>query len=212
MKGKGFFAATAGFLKKNIYYVLLILCVAAIATIIIVAVTYNKNAPSLLDPIVEDPGTDPILDPDPTDPVITVPMTFMLPIQEANLGHDFSFSNFVFMSTQNRWQTHKGIDFHAEIGTSVHTVYDGTVTSVYTDILNGTVIIIGHIDGISSVYKSLDSKVNVSVGDTVRTNDVIGYVSDSMFYEIAEGPHLHFEVWRNGVIINPYTYFLDLQK
>lgn len=206
---KGFFAATAGFLKKNIYYVLLFICVAAIVTMIIVAVTYNgkKVIPPADNPIVEKPE-------DPKDPlpIETKPMVFALPVREGSVGLDFSFTEFVLLGTQERYQLHRAIDFVAPAGTNVYAVYDGTVESVKTDIMWGTVVVIKHQDGVTTIYQSLSDDVKVKAGDSVKTNDIIGYVSDSMFYEVAEGPHLHFEVWQNGAIINPYTYLLGTEK
>lgn len=205
---KGFFAATAGFIKKYIYFILLFICVAAIVTIIIVATTQKTPAPPVgnNDQQKEEPlPEDPI-------PIAKTPMVFSLPVKEGALGNDFSFTDFVWLATQGRYQTHKAIDFKAPAGTNVYAVYDGTVEAVYDDTLEGTVIVIKHQDNVKTVYKSLDSSVSVRVGDTVRTNDVIGKVSDSMTYEVAEGPHLHFEVWKDGKIIDPYIYLVNVEK
>ena len=204
---KGFFAATAGFIKKYIYFILLFLCVAAIVTIIIIATTQKDALPPKNE---NQQTTNP--EPEPEIPVVIKPMVFNSPLQDYVIGNDFSFTDFVWLATQGRYQTHKGIDFKAAAGTKVLAVFNGTVESVYTDIFEGTVVVLKHQDGVKTIYKSLDSNVPVRVGDTVKTGAVIGYVSDSMLYEVAEGPHLHFEVWKNNSIIDPYVYLLDLAK
>ncbi|MCL1901260.1 MAG: M23 family metallopeptidase [Firmicutes bacterium] len=139
-------------------------------------------------------------------------MVFTLPVKTGSLGLDYSATDFVWLSTQQRLQVHKAIDFIAPAGTNVYAAFDGTIKSIKTNVIYGTVITISHQDGVDTVYKSLDSNTKVRVGDTVKTGDIIGYVSDSMMYEVAEGPHLHFEVWKSGKIIDPYTYLASLEK
>jgi len=207
---KGFFAQTGAFLKRNIYYVLLFICIAAIATMIVVAVVLNKGGKKLPDEGNNDQQQNP---PDDTDntPVVK-PMVFSLPVKDGTIAVDFSFTQFVWLDTQQRFQIHEGIDFAAAAGANVYAVFDGVVESIDTNVLDGTVITILHQDGFETIYKSLDSNVKVRVGDTVKTDDVIGYVSDTMMYEVAEGPHLHFEVKKDGQIINPYTYLPSIEK
>ena len=57
-----------------------------------------------------------------------------------------------------------------------------------------------------SVYKSLNKEVKVKIGDKVRAGDVIGQVSETMAEEWNVGPHLHFEMIKNGVKVNPGDY------
>ena len=199
------------FLKRNIYYVLLILCIAAIATIVAVSLTtLNRN--DVVDVVVppidegeEKPDTDP-------DPVIPEAMIFDAPVRTGEIGMDYSETQFVFHETLQQYRTHRGIDFKAEAGTEVYAAYEGTVSDISTDLLNGTVIVIDHGDGIQTVYKSLAAEVNVEIGDRVRKRDVIGSVSDSMGVELAEGAHLHFEVLADGELTDPYEYLLEGEK
>ena len=85
---------------------------------------------------------------------------------------------------------------------------DGTVSKVYSNYLEGTVIEIAHSNGLVSVYKSLES-ANVKVGDKVSAGQVIGVLGNTMAQEQSEGNHLHFELLKNGTKINPNDY-LDL--
>lgn len=206
---KGFFAAIGGFFKKNVYYVLLFVCVAAITAMIIIAVTYNKKSPlpTPEDPIIQQPDPQ---DPDPISPIDNQPMVFSLPVKEGTIGHDFSFTELVKVNGYS-YRTHKGIDFHAPEGTNVYAAYEGKVSQVYSNMTEGSVVIIDHKDGVRTVYKSL-ADISVRVGDTVKTTDVIGHIADPVFFEVIEGPHLHFEVWQNGAIIDPYIYLLGVEK
>ncbi len=64
---------------------------------------------------------------------------------------------------------------------------------------------IEHSDGFTSVYKLIDG-VSLKVGDKVLKGDIIGKVSDTALEEIADGPHLHLELYKDGVKVNPLDY------
>lgn len=142
----------------------------------------------------------------------TVPVantTFVVPIKNATIAKDYSASELQYNATLKQWEIHKAIDFIAGEDLNVYAVSDGTVSNVYTNYLEGTVVEISHKDGLVSVYKSLNKDVNVSVGDKVGAGDVIGKVAESMAQELNTGAHLHFEMVKNGNKVNPNDY-LDL--
>lgn len=208
MKSK--MASFGRFLKRNIYYLLLILCIAVIATIITVTLV-NANRDPIAD-VVVPPDQSEVPDPDPTPDPEDTAIIFDAPVRVGEIGMDYSATEFVFSSTLNQFRVHKGIDFIAEAGTDVYAAYEGTVESVSTDVINGTMIVIKHNDELKTVYKSLDREPLVAVGDRVRKGDVIGKVSDSACFEVAEGAHLHFEVLKNGELTDPYVYLLNSEK
>ena len=108
--------------------------------------------------------------------------------------------------TSGYWQTHSGVDIKASQGTSVVAVFDGTIESVESTMMEGTVIKIKHSNSLSTVYKCLsDNNVSVKAGDKVKKGDKIGEVGESL-KEKADGAHLHFEVIEDGKQINPLTY------
>lgn len=142
----------------------------------------------------------------------TVPVastTFVVPIRNATIVKDYSGSELQFNDTLKQWEIHKAIDFKVGDDLNVYAVSDGTVSNVYTNYLEGTVIEISHKNGIVSVYKSLNKDVKVSIGDSVSAGTVIGTAGDSMAQETNTGAHLHFEMTKNGTKINPNDY-IDL--
>ena len=114
--------------------------------------------------------------------------------------------NAVYSETMEDWRAHLGIDYSAEVGTEVICVYSGTVKNVYCDSLWGNSIEIVHEGEIISVYKNLDKDIQVKQGDFVSGGQVIAKVGNSAKIESKESPHLHFEIWAEGVPINPISY------
>lgn len=139
----------------------------------------------------------------------TVPVSgnvYVLPMNGATVAKDYSASELQFNDTLKQWEIHKAIDFLAGEDKSVVAVSDGTVSKVFTNYLEGTVVEITHKDGIVSIYKSLAKDVNVSVGTKVKAGDKIGQVDETMAQEANTGAHLHFEMQKNGKKIDPNKY------
>lgn len=220
----------AQFFKKNIYVILMIICILAIATMITLAVVLNNNNDSntVLKPIVSGDETNsgddkpPVNNPDdnkpnePDDnkPSVTPPekedFVMANPLDEFTLGQIYSEEH-VFNPTHNYWHPHEGLDFKASPGSNVKCVFDGTVKEVTNDSYSGATVTIEHRDGFTTVYKLL-SDVTLKAGDKVSKGDVIGKVSDSALEEIADGAHLHLELYKDGVKINPMDYLLSGDK
>lgn len=95
-------------------------------------------------------------------------------------------------------QFHRGIDIAAPMGSVVHSALDGKVASVAQDPVLGLYIVIRHQIGYSTVYGHLQ-EAQVRVGQTVARGQIIGRVGVS---GKSTGPHLHFEVRRNGRPVN----------
>ncbi len=98
---------------------------------------------------------------------------------------------------------HYGIDFSAETGTLVVATANGVVTRVvFLEKSYGKLIEIDHRNSYITRYAQL-SDYAVREGDKVKKGDVIGYVGQS---GLSTGPHLHYEVFKNGKNVNPQDY------
>ena len=128
---------------------------------------------------------------------------------DATIAKDYSSTELQYNETLKQWEIHKAIDFLAGEDLNVYAISDGTVSNVYTNYLEGTVIEISHKNGLVSIYKSLNKDVQVSVGNKVGAGSVLGTISETMAQELNTGAHLHFEMLRNGIKVNPNDY-LDL--
>ena len=94
---------------------------------------------------------------------------------------------------------HAGLDFRARRGTPISAVSDGTVISAGRAGGCGIAVKIRHSGGLETRYCHM-SRMAVRRGASVRRGQVIGYVGST---GLSTGPHLHYEMYRNGKSINP---------
>ncbi|MBI5475527.1 MAG: M23 family metallopeptidase [Ignavibacteriales bacterium] len=101
---------------------------------------------------------------------------------------------------------HEGLDIVNDVGTPISATGDGTVQMVgHSGGGFGNVIVINHGFGYQSVYAHL-SKILVREGQHIKRGDLI---AKSGRTGLVSGPHLHYEVRRNGICQNPMDYFFD---
>ena len=94
---------------------------------------------------------------------------------------------------------HRGLDFAAPKGTRVYAAGDGVIEMKQWNGAYGKYIRIRHANNFKTVYAHL-SKLNKTPGGKVKQKQVIGYVGST---GRSTGPHLHYEVLKNGIRINP---------
>jgi murein DD-endopeptidase MepM/ murein hydrolase activator NlpD len=96
---------------------------------------------------------------------------------------------------------HAGVDLGAPAGTPIVAAADGRVVSAGWAGGYGRLVAVLHTGGIETKYGHM-SRIAAYAGETVRRGEVIGYVGSS---GLSTGPHLHFEVTRNGRPVNPLS-------
>ncbi|HRR09518.1 MAG TPA: M23 family metallopeptidase [Rhodothermales bacterium] len=97
---------------------------------------------------------------------------------------------------------HYGIDIAVQKGTAVRSIADGYVTFADWTHEGGFVIVIQHAGGYISVYKH-NGRLLKRVGERVRSREAIAMSGNTG--EISSGPHLHFELWHEGLAQDPRT-------
>jgi murein DD-endopeptidase MepM/ murein hydrolase activator NlpD len=106
-------------------------------------------------------------------------------------------------------QMHRGIDVANRTGTPIIAPADGVVQETqHSNSGMGNCIIINHGYGFQTRYGHL-SKIEVKRGQKVKRGDVIGLMGSTGY---STGPHLHYEVIRNGQFLNPVKYILNGQS
>ncbi|MEM7550550.1 MAG: M23 family metallopeptidase [Bacteroidota bacterium] len=99
---------------------------------------------------------------------------------------------------------HNGVDIKMEVGTEVLATSSGTIEEVrYSDEGYGNKVVIRHDKEYQTMYGQL-SEINVRVGQKVKKGDVIALSGNS---GASTGPHLHYEVVKNGEKVDPENYF-----
>ncbi len=104
--------------------------------------------------------------------------------------------------------SHQGVDFTIPEGSRIFATADGTVKdAIIRRSSSGTTVIIDHGNGYETHYSHLD-KVNVRKGQKVRRGDIIALSGNT---GLSLAPHLHYEIWHNGMRVNPiYYFFMEL--
>ena len=100
---------------------------------------------------------------------------------------------------------HYGIDIATKKGRSFTAIADGAVINQDWTINFGFVLHVQHSNGIITVYKHAAS-LSKSIGDIVTKGDILGTAGDVGV--MSTGPHLHLEIWKNGVPQNPNAYLI----
>lgn len=103
------------------------------------------------------------------------------------------------------YRMHAGIDLTAPTGTKIYATGDGVVRESEYGRGYGKMVMIDHGYNFQTVYGHM-SKIMVQVGQRVKRGDVIGLVGNT---GTSTGSHLHYEVRRHGIPVNPINYYLN---
>jgi len=101
---------------------------------------------------------------------------------------------------------HLGVDIAAESGLPFRVIADGVIVSQGWTLNYGYVIIVQHGEGILSVYKHA-AEVAHAVGESILKGTILGTIGDVGI--LSSGPHLHFEIWDQGIPQDPENYLIN---
>jgi len=113
-----------------------------------------------------------------------------------------------FHPVLKKWRSHRGVDYAADRGTPIMATADGTITQRGPNGGLGNSVTIRHANGFETRYGHMSALAPAAkLGARIRQGAVIGYVGAT---GLATGPHLHYELWRNGQAVDPLS--IDLPK
>ena len=135
----------------------------------------------------------------------TVELKFEKPV-EGDIVRDFAVDSLIYSETLQEWTTHTGIDIKAEKTTVVKSAEVGTVKTIKNDPRYGLTVIIEHANGFQTVYSNLLTSEFVVEGEKVEKGQSLGTVGNTAAFEIADEPHLHFEIIKDSVQVDPNIY------
>lgn len=126
------------------------------------------------------------------------------PVKNEDLKHVASGFGYRTDPFTKARKMHEGMDFTSATGTPIYATGDGVVKSADNSLSGyGNHIEINHGFGYLTLYGHL-SKYNVRAGQRVKRGDIIGYVGST---GRSEAPHLHYEVHKDGKVVNPINFY-----
>lgn len=218
------------FLKKEGFYVILFVCLCAVATV--AAITAGKNNSKNTDKnevasveqdnkanvvnqpenpgnalqVKEELGDVPIVENNNETATVSnsANMTFQNPVV-GTLGRAYA-EDPVFFNSTTSYKTHLAMDIKAEESAPVVSVGAGVVKEVGID-TEGNYVVIDHQNGLTTIYGNLQEQVAVKEGDVVEAGQQIGAVGNTtnLAYE-DYGTYLHFQVMKDGIAVDPAKY------
>jgi murein DD-endopeptidase MepM/ murein hydrolase activator NlpD len=195
--------------NRAIYIAAISILLSMILIIAAVSVT-NRNkqtTPELTTPKITT-VKPPIITEDPSSNVGSKLPDFSLPVSgKLSAVHDSELQ--VFSQTMNDYRVHLGIDILAEESAPVYAVADGTVMQIWEDVRMGQCIAVKHTGNAVSIYKNVSSEFPTGIieGAKVKAGQQIATVGATAMVEVAEEPHLHFEMTVGGLAVDPLEYF-----
>ena len=136
-------------------------------------------------------------------------LNFIAPVS-GEIIKDFSVDTLVFSNTLKEWTIHNGIDIKADKTSIVVASETGTVESIKNDPRFGLTITIIHDNGFKTIYSNLLTTEFVKENEKVEKGQTIATIGESASFEVADEPHLHFEMYKDGEVVNPTIYLKDV--
>lgn len=132
-------------------------------------------------------------------------LSFQKPV-DGDIVREYAKDNLIYSATLDEWTTHMGIDIKAEKTTVVKAAEEGTVKSIKNDPRYGLTIVIEHENNFQTVYSNLLTSEFVVEGEKVEKGQSLGTVGNTAVFEIADEPHLHFEILKDSLPVDPNIY------
>jgi len=154
--------------------------------------------------VVEEPEQEEVVEEE-QQPAEGEEPKFQAPIA-GDITKDFAMETLVFSETLDEWCTHAGIDIKAEKASVVVSAEKGKIESIKNDPRYGLTVIISHSNGFKTIYSNLLTTEFVKEGEEVEKGQTIATVGETASFEVSDGPHLHFEMYKDGIAVNPTIY------
>ena len=132
-------------------------------------------------------------------------ISFVMPV-DGEIVRGFAKDSLVYSETLQEWIIHQAIDIKANSRDVVKAAAEGTVIAIKSDPRYGLTVIIEHDGGFKTVYSNLLTAEFVVEGETVKQGQTLGTIGSSATFEIADEPHLHFEMLKDSEYVDPTIY------
>ncbi len=214
--------------NKTVILTIVTLAIAVIIVAVAAVIANRENEPIELPkesennstPTTQEPSTD---EPEQTEPEESEAPTetpsgstnvgsklpsFILPVSGV-LSSTHNPDLQVYSPTMNDYRVHLGIDLVTKENAPVYAAADGKIEKIWVDPLMGYSIAVSHSGNCITIYKNLAETLpsGIAEGVSVRSGQLIANVGNSAMVEVAEEPHLHFEMTVSDLSADPLKYF-----
>ena len=134
--------------------------------------------------------------------------SFILPVSGSlSKKHDPTLQ--VYSATLNDYRCHIGVDIVTADNAPVYAAADGTVSKIWKDPMMGYSVAVKHSGDCYTIYQNLSDTLpdGIAEGTSVRSGQLLASVGDSAMVELADEPHLHFEMTVADLAVDPLEYF-----
>lgn len=139
------------------------------------------------------------------EPEVIKDPEFIMPV-EGEIARGFAKDSLIYSETLEEWITHLGIDIKADRTTVVKAAEGGNIFAIKNDPRYGLTVVIEHVNGYKTVYSNLLTTEFVKEGEKVEKGQSIGTVGNSAAFEIVDEPHLHFEILKDEIQVDPNIF------
>lgn len=129
-------------------------------------------------------------------------------VADGYINREYSVEELIYSPTMKDFRTHGGVDITGDMGSPVRLFTNGTVTEIYDDTSFGKTVAVDHGNGVTARYSNLscDLPQTTAVGAALEGGTVIGAVGNTAATECADVSHVHLEILKDGVRIDPKAY------
>ena len=185
--------------------VLMVLMLALAVTFTTLAINSGRGGVGGGDPLDQGPGDE-----------VWTPIVMTVPVSGAyQIITEYNDGALQWNETAGGWGGFLSVKIAVGKDTAVLATYEGTVSAVTNDALEGTIVEITHRDGMMTRYSGLAANLTVRRGDTVQKGQQIGTVGNRPI-DHKDGPHVKLEVLQFNdakqkfVKVNPADYIPNL--
>lgn len=153
------------------------------------------------------PSPVPTSDPGSTDVSTDTQNKFSitLPFAKQSVITGYSNDTPVYSDTLNEWACHVGLDFACDKGDIVSVAANGIVTDVSEDDIYGVSVLVEHDGGFYTLYRGLE-KAAVREDELVAKGQQLGTAAEVLPFEAHMPTHIHFELIKDDLSIDPYSF------
>ncbi len=200
--------------STRILYASLAAALCVVLIIIGIVAAANRTPEPTPTPTPDGGTTPPPAEETPGDQVTDLPTDAPLLFEAPLVGtvsKSFDDEELSYSETMGDWRIHPALDIAASLGDTVRAAADGTVQEIWDDDMMGKCIAIAHKGDILTIYKNLGEVLpaGIEVGATVSRGDAIATVGESAIRELADEPHLHFEMTLAGEPVDPIDHLSE---